>query len=70
MAGWLVQMACFRVAMAPQTHHNAALVMVTLFGPLATINYKPRQARKGATVVVTSCAGVWLDWVATLTTPL
>ena len=43
--------------------------MVTLFGPLATISYQPRQARKGATVVVTSCAGVWLDWVATLTVP-
>src|SRR5690606_22132869 len=29
-------------------------------GPLATIDGEPRQARKGATVAVDSCAGVWL----------
>jgi len=52
--------------MTHQTHHNAPLVMVTLSGPLAMISCEPRQARKGATVAVTSCAGVWLDWVATL----
>jgi hypothetical protein len=34
--------------------------MVTLFGPLATASYELRQARKGATVVVTLCAEVWL----------
>src|SRR5690606_14573031 len=31
-----------------------------LIGPLATIDGEPRQARKGATVAVDSCAGVWL----------
>jgi hypothetical protein len=31
--------------------------MVARVGHLATIHYKPRQARKGATVVVDSCAG-------------
>ncbi len=30
-------------------------------GPPATINYELRQARKGATVVVDLCAGVWLE---------
>ena len=29
-------------------------------GPLATINREPGQARKGAAVAVTLCAGVWL----------
>jgi len=29
-------------------------------GPLAMISCEPRQARKGATVAVTSCAGVRL----------
>ncbi len=29
-------------------------------GPLAMIGYELRQARKGATVVADSCAGVWL----------
>ena len=29
-------------------------------GPLATIDGESRQARKGATVAVDSCAGVWL----------
>lgn len=42
-----------------------ASAMVALSGPLAMINYEPRQARKGATVVVTSCAGVWLVRAAT-----
>ena len=29
-------------------------------GPLATIDSELRQARKGATVIIDSCAGVWL----------
>jgi hypothetical protein len=29
-------------------------------GPPATLNREPRQARKGATVVVAACAGMWL----------
>ncbi len=40
--------------------------MVARAGPLATVNYKLRQAWKGATVVVDPCAGVWLVRVATL----
>ena len=39
--------------------------MVTPAGPLAMISCEPRQARKGATVAVTSCAGVWLAGEAT-----
>ena len=31
-----------------------------LIGPLAVIHSEPRQARKGATVGVNACAGVWL----------
>ena len=34
--------------------------MVAPNGPLATVDYEPRQARKGATVVVTLGAEVWL----------
>ena len=34
--------------------------MVSLVGPLAMIGYELRQARKGATVVADSCAGVRL----------
>ncbi len=34
--------------------------MVALMGPFATIDDEPRQARKGAAVVVDSGAGVWL----------
>ena len=34
--------------------------MVALTGPLATASREPRQARKGATVVVTLCAEVRL----------
>jgi hypothetical protein len=30
-------------------------------GPPATINDELRQARKGATVVMDLCAGVWLE---------
>ena len=41
------------------------LPMVTLVGPRAMIRYKPRQARKGATVVADSCAVVWLTRAAT-----
>lgn len=39
--------------------------MVVLSGPLAMISCEPRQARKGATVVVSSCAEVWLVRTAT-----
>ncbi len=39
--------------------------MVTPVGPLAMIDCEPRQARKGATVVVISCAEVWLAGEAT-----
>jgi hypothetical protein len=39
--------------------------MVALIGPLAINICEPRQARKGATVAVTLCAGVWLVRVAT-----
>ena len=38
--------------------------MVICIGSLATISRKPRQARKGATVVVDSGAEVMLVWVA------
>lgn len=34
--------------------------MVTSAGPLAMISCEPRQARKGATVVIDLCAGMWL----------
>ena len=34
--------------------------MVGPVGPSAINSYEPRQARKGATVVGTLCAGVWL----------
>ena len=34
--------------------------LVSFVGPRAMISYKPRQARKGATVVADSCAAVWL----------
>ncbi len=40
--------------------------MVALIGPLAIVSCQPRQARKGATVAATLCAGVWLVWAATL----
>ncbi len=40
-------------------------LMVSLVGPRAMIRYKPRQARKGATVVADSCAVVWLTRAAT-----
>ena len=38
--------------------------MVALIGPPATIDGKLRQARKGATVAIELCAGVWLVWAA------
>ncbi len=34
--------------------------MVTLAGPLATIDCEPSQARKGAAAAMDSGAGVWL----------
>ena len=40
--------------------------METSVGPSAMISCKPRQARKGATVAVVSCAGVWLAEVPTI----
>jgi len=39
--------------------------MATSIGPSAMIHCKFRQAWKGATVAVDSCAGVWLVGVAT-----
>ena len=39
--------------------------MVDPVGPPAINSYEPRQARKGATVVGTLCAGVWLARSAT-----
>ena len=39
--------------------------MVDPVGPPAMNSYEPRQARKGATVVGTLCAGVWLARSAT-----
>ena len=45
--------------------YYASAFMVACIGSPATKSYKPRQARKGATVVVDSGAGVWLVWVAT-----
>ena len=44
--------------------------MVTPAGPLAMIDCEPRQARKGATVVVISCAEVWLAGEATRFIPI
>ncbi|GAB3100296.1 hypothetical protein GCM10027217_19460 [Pseudomaricurvus hydrocarbonicus] len=50
-----------RVAIAPQNGNNRRrFAMVALSGPLAMISCELRQARKGATVAVSSCAGVWL----------
>jgi len=43
---------------------------VTCVGSPATISCKLRQARKGATVAVTSGAGVWLMQVATQVTSI
>jgi hypothetical protein len=42
--------------------------MVALTGPLATASRESRQARKGATVVVTLCAEVWLVGVTAIYT--
>jgi len=42
------------------------VLMVTPTGPLATASREPRQARKGATVVVTLCAEVWLVGVTAI----
>src|SRR5690606_25136597 len=38
----------------------APLAMVAPIGSPAMVSCKPRQARKGATVAVRLCAGVWL----------
>ena len=44
-------------------------LLVTHIGLLAMISCEPRQARKGATVAMISCAGVRLVWVtATIAT--
>lgn len=50
---------------AGQNPYIIHLLMVTCFGPLATINCELRQVRKEATVAVTLGAGVWLGRVAT-----
>ncbi len=44
--------------------------MEALVGPLAMNICEPRQARKGATVVVTSCAEVWLMRAAAIPSSL
>ena len=43
--------------------------MVALVGPPATLNCEPRQARKGATVAVAACAGMWLAGAASILSP-
>jgi hypothetical protein len=45
------------------------LPLVTLVGPRAMISYKPRQARKGATVVADSCAVVRLAGATSFSSP-
>ncbi len=52
-----VENALHRDAMSPVS-------MVNPVGSPAIINHELRQARKGATVVVTLCAGVWLTGFA------
>ncbi|KEQ12165.1 hypothetical protein GZ78_27330 [Endozoicomonas numazuensis] len=42
------------------------LFVVGPVGPLAMVNCELRQARKGATVAVTPCAGVWLAGFASI----
>ena len=54
-----------RVAITQQSPDNARLLRLRklyggLIGPLAIVSCEPRQARKGATVAVRLCAGVWL----------
>jgi hypothetical protein len=44
--------------------------MVSLTGPLATASRESRQARKGATVVVTLCAEVCLVRVTAIALPI
>ena len=46
--------------LAPEGESMLNFPLVSLVGPRAMISYKPRQARKGATVVADSCAAVWL----------
>ena len=58
------------VALKQQTPDNPAhRFMVALIGPLAMANHESRQARKGATVVVTLCAEVWLVRVTAIMLP-
>ncbi len=45
---------------------ETSVFLVGPVGPLAMISCEPRQARKGATVAVTSCAGVWLVGFASI----
>ena len=40
--------------------------MAIFIGPLAMITRQPGQARKGAATAGTSCAGVWLVEVASI----
>jgi len=44
----------------------APLAMVAPIGSPAMVSCKPRQARKGATVAVRLCAGVWLVGVISI----
>ena len=41
---------------------NYALYYRLHLGPSAMNSCEPRQARKGATVAMTLCAGMWLRW--------
>ena len=60
-------LAEFSLVARPSFGHNAGLACIAARrcggpgGPLAMIGSEPRQARKGATVVTDSCAGVWLS---------
>ncbi len=42
------------------------IIMEDSVGPLAMVSYELRQAWKGATVIVKSCAEVWLAGNSTL----
>ena len=61
-----MSMVAFAIMAAPQRRDR---VMVVHIGPLATPDGEPRQARKGATVTVDACAGVWLVWAISIFSP-
>ena len=44
------------------TNELSSAYSVRHLGPLAIDNCELRQARKGATVAMTLCAGMWLRW--------